>query len=265
MPDLLRRSVTRLGLLVDRLAPTGPVLVGGDFNVHFKSGRYPRDILDARAAWCRRTTPWAPTSRPVTTTAPPSTTSSTAAASVLARRQPLPGRAQVRPRRGRRRALLGERPPASRVVANDPRGNRPASGAALTAPAAGIRVGQAGLDRQGGDVPASISPSWSASSSAPSKRGVHVRRRHGRRARRPARAAAGRSSPRTAAPAAGCTGAPRRAERSGRCRHRRDVHDGRATRRAVGRSGTTRTATSGPALVAMASRVRVSTGSGRAS
>ena len=47
MPDLLRRSVARLGLLVDRLAPSGPVLVGGDFNVHYKSGRYPRDLLDA--------------------------------------------------------------------------------------------------------------------------------------------------------------------------------------------------------------------------
>ena len=49
MPDLLRRSVARLGLLVDQLAPTGPVLVGGDFNVHFKSGRYPRDLLDAHS------------------------------------------------------------------------------------------------------------------------------------------------------------------------------------------------------------------------
>ena len=47
MPDLLRPSVTRLGKLVDQLAPSGPVLVGGDFNVHYKSGRYPRDILSA--------------------------------------------------------------------------------------------------------------------------------------------------------------------------------------------------------------------------
>jgi len=47
MPDLLRPSVTRLGALVDSLAPSGPVLVGGDFNVHYKSGRYPRDILAA--------------------------------------------------------------------------------------------------------------------------------------------------------------------------------------------------------------------------
>ncbi len=45
MPDLIRRSTSRLGVLVDRLAPSGPVLVGGDFNVHYKSGRYPRDIL----------------------------------------------------------------------------------------------------------------------------------------------------------------------------------------------------------------------------
>lgn len=47
MPDLLRPSVTRIGGLVDRLADRGPVLVGGDFNVHYRSGRYPRDILDA--------------------------------------------------------------------------------------------------------------------------------------------------------------------------------------------------------------------------
>jgi hypothetical protein len=47
MPDLLVHSVNRLGQLVDQLAPTGPVLVGGDFNVHYKSGRYPRDILTA--------------------------------------------------------------------------------------------------------------------------------------------------------------------------------------------------------------------------
>ncbi|MET0525113.1 MAG: endonuclease/exonuclease/phosphatase family protein [Nocardioides sp.] len=45
MPDLIRPSTTRLGKLVDRLAPSGPVLVGGDFNVHYTSGRYPRDIL----------------------------------------------------------------------------------------------------------------------------------------------------------------------------------------------------------------------------
>jgi hypothetical protein len=47
MPDLLRRSVRRIGGLVEQLAPAGPVLVGGDFNVHYKSGRYPRDLLDA--------------------------------------------------------------------------------------------------------------------------------------------------------------------------------------------------------------------------
>ncbi len=46
MPDLLRRSVARLGVLTDRLAVAGPVLVGGDFNVHYKSGRYPRDLLE---------------------------------------------------------------------------------------------------------------------------------------------------------------------------------------------------------------------------
>lgn len=46
MPDLLRPSVRRLVGLVERLAPQGPVLVGGDFNVHYRSGRYPRDLLD---------------------------------------------------------------------------------------------------------------------------------------------------------------------------------------------------------------------------
>ena len=45
--DLLRPSVSRLGELVGQLAPAGPVLVGGDFNVHYKSGRYPRDLFSA--------------------------------------------------------------------------------------------------------------------------------------------------------------------------------------------------------------------------
>jgi len=44
--DLIRPSVRRLGKLVGKLAPAGPVLVGGDFNVHYKSGRYPRDLFD---------------------------------------------------------------------------------------------------------------------------------------------------------------------------------------------------------------------------
>lgn len=47
MPDLLPRSVRRIAGLVEQLAPAGPVLVGGDFNVHYKSGRYPRELLDA--------------------------------------------------------------------------------------------------------------------------------------------------------------------------------------------------------------------------
>jgi endonuclease/exonuclease/phosphatase family metal-dependent hydrolase len=47
MPNLLRPSVTRLGRLVAQLAPSGPVLVGGDFNVHYNSSQYPRDLLDA--------------------------------------------------------------------------------------------------------------------------------------------------------------------------------------------------------------------------
>ena len=45
MPDLVRRSVANLGVLVDTLSASGPVLVGGDFNVHYTSGRYPRDLL----------------------------------------------------------------------------------------------------------------------------------------------------------------------------------------------------------------------------
>jgi len=45
MPDLLRRSVRRIGDLVARLAPRGPVLVGGDFNVRYTSTRYPRNLL----------------------------------------------------------------------------------------------------------------------------------------------------------------------------------------------------------------------------
>lgn len=47
MPDLLRRSVRNLTVLVDQLALRGPVVVGGDFNVHYTSGRYPRDLLTA--------------------------------------------------------------------------------------------------------------------------------------------------------------------------------------------------------------------------
>lgn len=49
MPDLRRGSVERLGGLVATLSPRGPVLVGGDFNVHYKSGIYPRDLLDAHS------------------------------------------------------------------------------------------------------------------------------------------------------------------------------------------------------------------------
>ncbi|WP_134764547.1 endonuclease/exonuclease/phosphatase family protein [Nocardioides sp. 1609] len=47
MPDLARPSVTRLGGLVEKLAPSGPVLVGGDFNFHYRSSRYPSDLLSA--------------------------------------------------------------------------------------------------------------------------------------------------------------------------------------------------------------------------
>ena len=44
--DLLRPSVRRIGSLVEDLSRQGPVLVGGDYNVNYVSGRYPRDLLD---------------------------------------------------------------------------------------------------------------------------------------------------------------------------------------------------------------------------
>lgn len=47
MPDLRRPAVRNLGILVRELAPRGPVLVGGDFNVGARSASYPRDLLDA--------------------------------------------------------------------------------------------------------------------------------------------------------------------------------------------------------------------------
>lgn len=47
MPDLLDHSIQRLGVLVSELAPQGPVLVGGDFNVPYNGARYPRDLLTA--------------------------------------------------------------------------------------------------------------------------------------------------------------------------------------------------------------------------
>ena len=42
--DLLRPSVRRLTGLLEQLR--GPVLVGGDFNVNYVSGRYPRELFD---------------------------------------------------------------------------------------------------------------------------------------------------------------------------------------------------------------------------
>lgn len=45
MPDLLRPSVKRLGLLVNNLATRGQVFVGGDFNIHYPGAKYPRDLL----------------------------------------------------------------------------------------------------------------------------------------------------------------------------------------------------------------------------
>lgn len=49
MPDLLRPSVKRLGLLVNNLASRGQVFVGGDFNIHYPGAKYPRDLLDEAA------------------------------------------------------------------------------------------------------------------------------------------------------------------------------------------------------------------------
>ena len=43
--DLLRPSVRRLSTLVQQLKSFGPVLAGGDFNVNYRSGRYPQDLL----------------------------------------------------------------------------------------------------------------------------------------------------------------------------------------------------------------------------
>lgn len=47
MPDLRRTAVRNLGTLVRELAPRGPVLVGGDFNVGARSSSYPADLLGA--------------------------------------------------------------------------------------------------------------------------------------------------------------------------------------------------------------------------
>ena len=49
MPDLLRPSVKRLGLLVGNLATRGQVFVGGDFNIHYPGAKYPRDLLGEAA------------------------------------------------------------------------------------------------------------------------------------------------------------------------------------------------------------------------
>lgn len=42
---LLAPSLRRLGALAQTLSQYGPVLMGGDFNVAYDSGRYPRDLL----------------------------------------------------------------------------------------------------------------------------------------------------------------------------------------------------------------------------
>ncbi len=47
MPDLLNPSMERLSQLVTTLGERGPVVVGGDFNVHTRSKRYPAAALAA--------------------------------------------------------------------------------------------------------------------------------------------------------------------------------------------------------------------------
>ena len=47
MPDLNRPSVAALTTLVNQLSVHGPVLVGGDFNVHYPGKLYPRDLFAA--------------------------------------------------------------------------------------------------------------------------------------------------------------------------------------------------------------------------
>ena len=44
---LLGPSIERLGALVGQLSSSGPVLVGGDFNRHYKSSEYPRALLSS--------------------------------------------------------------------------------------------------------------------------------------------------------------------------------------------------------------------------
>lgn len=44
---LLGPSIERLGALVGQLSASGPVLVGGDFNRHYKSSEYPRALLSS--------------------------------------------------------------------------------------------------------------------------------------------------------------------------------------------------------------------------
>ncbi len=46
MPDLRRATVQRVAALAEDLASRGPVIVGGDFNLHYNSPDYPRDVLD---------------------------------------------------------------------------------------------------------------------------------------------------------------------------------------------------------------------------
>lgn len=60
---LLRPSLERVGQLVTQLAAAGPVVVGGDFNMHYRGARYARDILDKY-----RMTPTYDTSKVATST-----------------------------------------------------------------------------------------------------------------------------------------------------------------------------------------------------
>ena len=46
MPDLRRATVTRIAALAEKLGRSGPVIVGGDFNLGYNGRDYPRDVLD---------------------------------------------------------------------------------------------------------------------------------------------------------------------------------------------------------------------------
>ena len=95
-------------VLVDRLAARGPVLVGGDFNMHYLSSAYPEDLFEAadlKSTFELMGTRFATGDHARGHHRLPLHPGQRAAH----RRHALPGRAELRPRRRRRRALLGRR------------------------------------------------------------------------------------------------------------------------------------------------------------